>query len=293
MARSELPQPGPASPCGPCPSAALRFCKKRSPGGQLGDAYFHHGELATPPTARPACASSRTSTTPTAASAWRTRSGCASWRRATATRSPLLCSHDPHELDLRAGRRRRRARRERRGAREALGALRRAGRALAPDRVHALARGRARARASTTTTSSGAGRSTTSRASGRRSGTSSRCRPTATLERGARQPRDAGRRVVRRHQPQLRRARLRRQGRRRDGDPARLRAARARRAELGRAARPGRRRRRRPARARGRARRPRRRLHAEHPRGDRRLPRQRQRSARSGRAARPTSARPA
>ena len=40
---------------------------------------------------------------------------------------------------------------------------------------------------------------------------------------------------------QLRRARLRRQGRRRDGDPPRLRAARARRAELGRAARAGRR----------------------------------------------------
>ena len=88
-------------------------------------------------------------------------------------------------------------------------------------------------------------------------------------------PRDARRRVVPRHQPQLRRARLRRQGRRRDRDPARLRAARARRAELGRAAQPGRRRRRRPARARGRARRPRRRLHAEHPRGDRRLPRHR------------------
>ena len=50
---------------------------------------------------------------------------------------------------------------------------------------------------------------------------------------------------------QLRRARLRRQGRRRDGDPPRLRAARARRAELGRAARPGRRGRRRPARRSG------------------------------------------
>ena len=50
------------------------------------------------------------------------------------------------------------------------------------------------------------------------------------------------------------------------------------------------RRRRGPARARGRARRPRRRLHAEHPRGDRRLPRHRLASARSGRAARPTSA---
>ena len=56
-------------------------------------------------------------------------------------------------------------------------------------------------------------------------------------------------------------------------DPARLRAARARRAELGRAARAGGRGRRRPARARRRARRPRRRLHAEHPGGDRRLPR--------------------
>ena len=51
-----------------------------------GDAYFHHGEIATPPAARPACASSRTSTTPTASSAWRTRSGCASWSPATATR---------------------------------------------------------------------------------------------------------------------------------------------------------------------------------------------------------------
>ena len=58
-------------------------------------------------------------------------------------------------------------------------------------------------------------------------------------------------------------------------DPPRLRAARARRADLGRAARPGRRGGRRPAGARGRARRPGRRLPAEHPGGDRRLPRHR------------------
>ena len=92
---------------------------------------------------------------------------------------------------------------------------------------------------------------------------------------GPRRARDARRRVVPGHQPQLRRARLRRQGGRRGGDPPRLRAARARRAELGRAARPGRRRRRRAARDRRRSGRPRRRLHAEHPRGDRRLPGQR------------------
>ena len=107
------------------------------------------------------------------------------------------------------------------------------------------------------------------------------------------QPRDAGRRVVPRHAPQLRRARLRRQGRRRDGDPARLRAARAGRAELGRAARAGgRRRRRRCARSASSAATassptcptsPRRSSPSSPP----------PRSARSGRAARPTSARPA
>ena len=70
-------------------------------------------------------------------------------------------------------------------------------------------------------------------------------RPTASAGAVLGQPRDARRRVVPRHPAQLRRARLRRQGRRRDGDPPRLRAARARRAELGRAARPGRRGRRR------------------------------------------------
>ena len=72
-----------------------------------------------------------------------------------------------------------------------------------------------------------------------------------------------------------------------DRGPPRVRAARARRAQLGRAARAGRRRRRRPARARRRARRPRRRLPAEHPRGDRRLPRHAPRSARSGRRCSP------
>ena len=55
--------------------------------------------------------------------------------------------------------------------------------------------------------------------------------------RGAQLARDARRPLVRGHQPQLRRARLRRQGRRRSRDPPRLRAARARGAELGRAAR--------------------------------------------------------
>ena len=51
-----------------------------------GDAYFHHNEIATPPSCPRACASSRTSTTPIASSDWRTRSGCASWPRDTATR---------------------------------------------------------------------------------------------------------------------------------------------------------------------------------------------------------------
>ena len=94
-------------------------------------------------------------------------------------------------------------------------------------------------------------------------------------------------------QPQLRRARLRRQGRRRDGDPARLRAARARRAELGRAARPGRGRRRRRCAGSGSSA-----ATASSP-TCRTSPRRsspsspRPRSARSGRAARPTSARPA
>ena len=92
---------------------------------------------------------------------------------------------------------------------------------------------------------------------------------------GARQPRDARRRVVPRHAAELRRARLRRQGRRRDGDPPRLRAARAGRAELGRAAAAGRGDGGGAAAPRRRARRPRRRLPAEHPRGDRRLPRHR------------------
>ena len=71
-------------------------------------------------------------------------------------------------------------------------------------------------------------------------------------------------------------------------DPPRLRAARARRVDLGRAAR--RRPRaiaRRPARARRRRGRPRRRLHAEHPRDDRRVPGDARRSARSGRRAAP------
>ena len=117
---------------------------------------------------------------PTTRPASPTRSACASWPPATATRS--RCSAPTTRTSWSASRRRRASRprpSERRGARKALGAAGRAGRAGADDRVHALAGGRARARASTATTTSGAGRSRTSRASGPRSGTSSRCRPTA------------------------------------------------------------------------------------------------------------------
>ena len=84
--------------------------------------------------------------------------------------------------------------------------------------------------------------------------------------------RDAGRRVVPGRPGQLRRAPVPRQGPGRDGDRARVRAARAGRAELGRAARAGGADPRRPARARRRARRPRRGVHAEHPRDGRRVP---------------------
>ena len=167
-------------------------------------------------------------------------------------------------------------------------------RARDDDALHALARDRARAAASTTTTRCGSGRSTTSRRSGRSiweffdvaGATTTRCSADAL---------DARRRVVPRAPssptPSTSSAASADDAR---GDPPRLRAARrsasgrgtscARRPRASRAGlqRDGRR-----------ARRPRRRLHAEHPRDDRRLPRHRVRSARSGRAARPTSARAA
>ena len=240
-----------------------------------GDAYFHHGEIATPPSCPPGLRffQNLNSRRPQASAS---QPGAA----ARAGRPPRRRGHAASARTTRTSWSASR-RRQRRGglsaadAREALGAVGRAGRALPADRVHALARGRARPRASTTTTSSGAGRSTTSRASGPRSGTSSGSGPTAS----------AGAVLGSREMPgaewfagtSLNYAEHVFAGKddAEIGDPARLRAARARRAELGRAARPGRRRRRRPARARGRARRPRRRLHAEHPRGDRRLPRHR------------------
>ena len=159
--------------------------------------------------------------------------------------------------------------------RKALGASGRAGRAGADDRVHALARGRARPalrrlrRALALVGRRPGGLLGLDLGLLRRAGRRRRLRPVLASREMPGAEWFAG------TQPQLRRARLRGKDDAETGDPARLRAARARRAQLGRAARPGRRGRRRPARARGRARRPRRRLPAEHPRGDRRLPRHR------------------
>ena len=205
-----------------------------------GDAYFHHDELASPPSCPPGPTllpePQQRRPAPAAENQERLRELAA--RHGDEVR--LLCSHDPHELDLRAGRRRRGRGVSGAAPRAALGAARRAGRALALDRVHALAARPSAASTSPPTTSSGAGRSTTSRPSGRRSGTSSGSRPTASTSASLGSREMPGASWFPGTEPQLRRARLRRQGRRRDRDPARLRAARARRAELGRAARPGR-----------------------------------------------------
>ena len=95
------------------------------------------------------------------------------------------------------------------------------------------------------------------------------------LRRGARQARDARRRVVQGRRGQLRRARLPGQGGRRAGDRPRGRAARPGRAHVGRAARAGRGHRGRAEGAGRRARRPRGGVHAEHPGGDRGVPRHR------------------
>ncbi len=95
------------------------------------------------------------------------------------------------------------------------------------------------------------------------------------LRRGARQARDARRRVVQGRRGQLRRARLPGQGGRRAGDRPRGRAARPGRAHVGRAARAGRGDRGRVEGHGRRARGPRGGVHAEHPGGDRGVPRDR------------------
>ena len=102
-------------------------------------------------------------------------------------------------------------------------------------------------------------------------------RADAPYERVLARPLDAGCGVVPRRPAQLRRARLRGQGRRRTSRSSHASELRdERRGDLGRAARAGRGARRRAARARRRAGRPRRRLPAEHPRDGRRLPRLRE-----------------
>ena len=144
--------------------------------------------------------------------------------------------------------------------------------------LHALGRRAARARASPTTASCGAGRWTSSRTSGRASGSSAACAPPALRAR-ARRARDARRALVRGRRAQLRREPPARPAARHGplGAPGTRGRACAvlhaselrelRRAHAGAssqdqvaAAAGG------PARARRRARRPRRRLHAEHPR---------------------------
>ena len=255
-----------------------------------GDAYFHHDELASPPSCPPGLrffqSLNHADTAPAPANQERLRELVAAPRRRGAaallrTTRRSWTSHRPPAT---------RPRRERRAAREPLGATRRAGRALAADRLHALARGRARARLRRL----------------RRALALVGRRPRGVLaaiwdffEVQADGDREPGR-SARREMPgaewfpgaRLNYAEHVFAGKDDDevGDPPRLRAARARRAHLGRAARPGRRGRRRPARARGRARAtassptcrtsPRRSSPSSPPPA----------SARSGRAARPTSA---
>ena len=101
-----LPGSGARDPADPAAGAHARAHRRRDP-PRRGLAAALRRRLLPPRrgadarrTARRGCASSRTSTRPTAPRGARTRSGCASWPRATAIEVELICSHDPHLLEL-------------------------------------------------------------------------------------------------------------------------------------------------------------------------------------------------